>query len=300
MANTIVIDSTTIARMALETLYANTVMLPLVWKDFQDGFAKGQGDTVTIRKPATFTANTYNQSVGITKQNITEASTTLTLDTLLDVSAAVTTYEMTLQLVDFQRQVLSPMMEALAQGVDSTIITKMAAASWANTVTAAPFNASTYPNPTYDLIRAGRALDVAKVPMTNRQAVVDPYIYAQWKMDSLTLNAEKRADEGTALRDAEIGVIHGFDTFKSNNIAGSNSFKGWAFHPTAVAYASQPLELPKGAADAGSASYKGLTIRVVRDYDITYKSDVISIDILFGVKVLDTNRGVLINGNADS
>lgn len=300
MANTIVIDSTTIARQALRTLYANTVMLPLVWRDFQDGFAKGQGDTVTIRKPATFTANTYNQAVGITKQNITEASTSITLDTLLDVSAAVTTYEMTLQLVDFNEQVLNPMMEALAQGVDSAIIAKLAAASWANTVTLTNYNQSSNLHPTYDLLKAGRALDVAKVPQGDRYAVVDPYIYAAWKMDSLTLQAEQRADQGTALRDAEIGMIHNFDTFKSNNITGSNSFKGWAFHNTAVAYASQPLELPKGAADAGSATYKGLTVRVVRDYDITYKSDVISIDVLFGVKVLDTNRGVYLNGAADS
>ena len=39
---------------------------------------------------------------------------------------------------------------------------------------------------------------------------------------------------------------------------------------------------------------------MVQDYDITYKQDVISLDILCGVKTLDANRAVVLNGLADS
>ncbi|MCZ7538245.1 MAG: hypothetical protein M5T61_21455 [Acidimicrobiia bacterium] len=38
-------------------------------------------------------------------------------------------------------------------------------------------------------------------------------------------------------------------------------------------------------------------IRVVMDYDIDQKEDVVSMDVLIGVKTLDANRAVLIKGD---
>lgn len=296
MANTF-IKASKVAQLALATLYDSTIMLPLISHDYEQEFEAGYGDTVTVRKPAVFTANTYNPAVGIIKQDVTEASTTVVLDTILDTSVAATSLQKTTDIFNWQTQVLRPAMEAIAQGVDKAILAKMSAASWASTITLSAYNASTNPNPTYDLIRAGRNLTSQGVPLTDRQAVADEYITAAWRMDPLSHEADKRADEGTALRDAEIGRIHNFQTYETNGI---NNFKGFAFHPSAVAFVTAPLEIPEGAANAGRASYKGLTVRVVQDYDITYKTDILSIDVLFGVKVLDTNRGVLLNGLADS
>ncbi len=296
MANAFIKPSV-VAKLALETLYDTTVMLPLVWNDFSEDFVQGVGDTVTIRKPAVFTAKTYSQAVGIQAQDVTETSTTVTLDTLLDVSAKVTPYDMTLNITDFQRQVIRPALEAISQGVDALILSKMSAASWAQTIALAAYNASTNPHPTFDLIKAGRALTSLAVPLSDRQAVADEYIMAQWRMDDLAHRADARADGGEALRNAFAGRIHGFDTYETNAI---NNFTGYAFHPTAVALVSRPLALPRANVNAATASYKGLTVRVVYDYDITYKSDILSIDVLLGCKVLDTNRGVKLNGIADS
>jgi hypothetical protein len=50
MANT-TLTPAVIARQALATLYAQTVMLPLVHRDFEDTYQK-VGDTITVRKPA--------------------------------------------------------------------------------------------------------------------------------------------------------------------------------------------------------------------------------------------------------
>lgn len=299
MTNTFIKPSIIAAR-ALPTLYANSVMLPLVWKDFSSDFDGAVGDTVTIRKPATFTANTYNQAVGTVKQDATETSTTVTLDTLKDVTVPITSYDRTLNVDGVQERIIQPAMEAHAQAIDTAIIAAMAAASWGSTVTCLPFNASSYPHPTYDLLKARRALNLKNVGMTGRVAVVDPFIYAQWAQDELSNRANERADAGTALRDAELGFMHGFDTFESNNIVGSNSYKGWAYHPTAIAFVSKPLALMEGAPNMARKSYKGLTLRVNYDYDQQYKQDVLSIDILWGIKVLDTNRGCFLNGNADS
>lgn len=294
MTNTFIKPSV-IARQALMTLYANSVMLPLVYKDYSTEFNGNQGDTVTIRKPATFTAAEYDSSIGTVKQAITETSTSVKLDTIYDVTIPVPDLDATINLDDLQGKVLQPAMEAISQAIDTLILTLRDDVT--ASVTLSAYDASTNPHPLHDLVDARRALSTAKVPMTNRFAVVDPYIAAQWMRDDLANRADARGDAGTALRDGWLGRAFGFDNIESNNIA---DYVGVGFHPTAFAFVSRPLALPKGAASAGVVSYKGLSVRVIYDYDAQYKTDVISLDILCGVKTLDANRAVLLNGLADS
>ena len=64
MANTLLTPDV-IASQALATLYESTVMLPLVYTDVSADFTAAKvGDTVTIRKPATFTANEFTRGSG--------------------------------------------------------------------------------------------------------------------------------------------------------------------------------------------------------------------------------------------
>lgn len=70
-----------------------------------------------------------------------------------------------------------------------------------------------------------------------------------------------------------------------------------AFHKDAVTFVNRPLALPQGAAKAAVASADGLTVRVVFGYDMTYKRDTISFDILYGIKVLRSTLAVrLVDG----
>lgn len=59
-----------------------------------------------------------------------------------------------------------------------------------------------------------------------------------------------------------------------------------AFHKDAFAFVNRPLAIPQGAVKSAVASADGLSVRVIFDYDIDYKQDVISFDILYGVKEL--------------
>lgn len=69
-----------------------------------------------------------------------------------------------------------------------------------------------------------------------------------------------------------------------------------AFHKNAIAFVDRPLELPMGNARSSIQSYNGLSVRVVIDYDIKTKKDICSIDILYGVKVLDAKLAVRLVG----
>lgn len=65
---------------------------------------------------------------------------------------------------------------------------------------------------------------------------------------------------------------------------------GAAFHPRCFAFASVPLALPQGGIGA-SIQDRGLSIRAVWDYDRNLKSDVISLDVLVGAKMVDGRLG---------
>lgn len=59
-----------------------------------------------------------------------------------------------------------------------------------------------------------------------------------------------------------------------------------AFHKNAFGLVTVPLELPDGAAFKARQAANGLSVRVVKDYDIDADEDIIRIDILYGVKTL--------------
>lgn len=58
-----------------------------------------------------------------------------------------------------------------------------------------------------------------------------------------------------------------------------------AFHPSAFAFVTRPLAAPAGV-ESYVTSYNGITLRVVRGYDMKYKKDMLSMDVLYGYKTM--------------
>lgn len=56
------------------------------------------------------------------------------------------------------------------------------------------------------------------------------------------------------------------------------------FHKNAFAMVSVPLDMPDGAAFKARESHNGLSVRVVKDYDIDSDEDIIRLDILYGIQ----------------
>ena len=118
MANTFLTPDI-IAREALMVLRNNAVMANLVHRDYSDEFVAGVGDTITVRKPAKFTAKEYNGSIDV--QDATEGSVAVKMDKHLDVSFAVTSKQMTQDIKDFSEQLLVPAMQAFADKIDASM-----------------------------------------------------------------------------------------------------------------------------------------------------------------------------------
>lgn len=283
MANTFLTPDI-IAREALMVLRNNAVMANLVHRDFSTEFA-AVGDTITVRKPATFEAKEYTNS--ITLQDATEGGVSVKLDKHLDVSFAVTSKEMTLDIKDFSEQLLKPAMQAFADKIDAYLL------GLASGVT----NQVTY-NPATDNIRnkvvdARKYLTAAAAPLTDRRFVYGSDIEADLLKTDLFLAADKVGDEGTALREASLGRKLGLDFYTDQNVEDDSL----VFHKNAFALVTRSLELPQGAGKAAIVNYDGFGLRVVYGYDMDKKTDIVSVDMLCGVKILDKNLAAKVTVN---
>jgi hypothetical protein len=356
MANTLLTPSI-IAKEALMQLEANLVMAGLVHRDYSDEFVE-VGDTITVRKPAKFVAENFTGAISV--QDITEGSVAVKMDRFRDVSVAVTSKQLTLDIKDFSEQVVKPAMSSIAQAIDSDILAVgIAKAGKTASVSGTPVIG--------DIAGVGKQLDIAKAPRDNRRLVLPPEILYKYNtLDNFAKQCYKGDSE--ALKNAEIGKVYTCETFMSQNcpenqsttpgtvtaykVAGTagtkqftvsngsgasgtikegdqlivngylytctedvtlssgagtlkvdqkipetistavsaliiNKAHALGFHRNGLALVTRNLELPLGNDKAYIASANGIGVRVVMDYDSEHKKDIVSFDVIYGVKELD-------------
>lgn len=299
MANTFITPDQ-IAKQAMASLSETLVMKNLVHTDLSAEFTSAKiGNTVNIRKPAVFTSKKFDRKKGIEIQDANEGSIPVKLDQLEDVSFSVTDEDLALEIEDFDAQLLTPAMEAIAVGIDTSLLTLR------DKITQSVGLSEGFAFNTPEvLIKAGAVLDANLLPPSGRSAVVGPHTKADWVNTPLLKNAEKSGST-EALRRASIGNdLFGFSTYMTNNIkspeeggaVGTPTTEvGLAFHETAFAFASAPLPSSPGAV-SHVETYKGISLRVTMQHDITHKQTIVSVDVLYGYELLDEKRAVLLKG----
>jgi len=70
----------------------------------------------------------------------------------------------------------------------------------------------------------------------------------------------------------------------------------FGFHQNALALVVRPLALPQTGALSGIATYKNLSMRTVITYDGNKQGHLVTLDMLCGIAVLDTDLGVVMHG----
>lgn len=291
MANTFITPNV-IASRGIATLYNNTLLAALVSQDFNEEFNGKVGDTITIRKPATFQAATFNTTTRTTTwQEATEDSVDVKLDTIKHVPFHVTDEQMTLEISDFQTQLLTPAMEALAQGIDGSLAEKLVdvaeGAGGGGTVNMTD-DPATPDSANYVFRKARERLTRNKLPLLDRYAVLSPEATTVTLGDEIFLAADKSGSTD-ALRNAIIGRALGFETYETqvfgSGAGDAGQADGVAFHKSAVIAAIRPLNKPRGVAAENAAvkNYKGLSLRVIYSYDEEAKQDQVVVDMLYGL-----------------
>lgn len=234
MAN-ILLTPSIIANEALMVLENNMVFGAMVYKDFSSEFVK-KGDTITVRKPATFKVNEFTGS-GINVQDAKESGIAVKMDKHLDLSFAITTKDLSLNIKDFSQQFLVPAMQAYAQDIDERI---------AKLYVDIPYitgTAGVTPSTVSAITGVRKLMNDNKVPKAGRNLVLDTAADAKL----LELDAFNRVDaSGTsaALVEAQLGRKFGFDCYMDQNIVEHSNGE----------FTATPTITLSAAVDAGATS----------------------------------------------
>ena len=220
MGNTLLTPNI-VANEALLVLMSNLTMAGLVHRDYADEFHQ-VGDTINVRKPAKFVAQNFTGQTDV--QDITEGSVAVKMDRFRDVTVAVTSKQLSLDIKDFSKQVIEPALRAIAEAVDVDLIAVgIEQALGSASVSGTPVLA--------DIAGVGKVLDVAKAPRANRNLVLPPTILYKYNtLDNFAKQCYKGDSE--ALKESEIGRVYTCDTYMSQNCPENQS----ATPGTATAY----------------------------------------------------------------
>jgi len=208
MPNTL-LTPTIIARECLAHLVNNMVFGNLVYRDTEKYFGKTPkvGESITIRKPIKFTVA---DGATLSNQDVTEKSTSITIDQRKHVAFEFTSQELTMKVEDFSERYLKGAMIQLANAVDSAL------AGLYIDVPMLAGTPGTTPATFAALTALGKLLDKNSVPKDGRNLVLGPD--AHWSLADAFKGFYHEAITKEVLRDATLGRYAGFDVFMDQNI----------------------------------------------------------------------------------
>ncbi|MGK5728176.1 P22 phage major capsid protein family protein [Streptomyces sp. URMC 124] len=279
MANAF-LKAETIAATALGLLDRELILSNLVTTNAGYDFGGAKNDTVTIRIPARLTAREYawrnNRSTDIVLDDVAEDSLTVQLNRDIYSAVGVTDEELSLDIRDFGTQILEPQVKAVAKAIDSGVASMITGATYATTIagkTDKVFEA---------FVDARAALNKEEVPNESRTLLIGSDVEtALLKSGRLTDVSQSGSD--SALRDATIGRLAGFNLVTSNAIGAKEAY---AFVPSAFVLATRAPAIPGGVAFGASQSYNGLAMRWIKDYDAAKLRDRSVVNIYAGFNTM--------------
>jgi len=207
MANTfLTVDR--IAQRALPILSDSIVFPQLATLDYSATFAQ-EGDTIQVKRPSVFIADEFSGTINL--QDINPFPVLVKMDKIADVSVTVTSKEMTLDLDDFETDVLRPAMVAISEKInaDGLDLYKF--------VGAYVGASGTTPDGLDDFANAAKELDDNKAPFTERFGIWDTASTAKFRQLDSLVEVDK-SGTNTALRTGAIGNVYGIDNYMSQAV----------------------------------------------------------------------------------
>ncbi len=275
--------STTISQLAVELL-ARSIVLPQTVSRVPGQDYSGSGGQTLVRVPQRLTANQQEtRGAPIEYDEIDELSVPVALSHWYS-AVKVSDEELTLDVVDFGRQVLAPMIAAIAEAGEDRL------AGVINGVSpSASFATTEDPEDTKAvIIEAREELMGNNVPAGARYLAVSPSVASRlFKVEEFV-----RVDASgspSALRDAVIGAIYGLTVVESNALAPDTAA---VYHSSAFVHATLAPAIPDGAASASASTVQGIALRTLRDFDPGVLSDIVAVSTFGGAALVDADRVV--------
>jgi len=204
------------AMEGLAILEENMVMSRLVHRDFSPIVAE-YGDVVNTRRPGTFQSKRKTDTDNITLQDASATNVRVPLDQHFYTSFTIKDGEASKSFQDLIEIYLLPGMQSIARSVDRALLGRVHQFLPNAVGRLGGLHSS---NAKDVLLEAREIMNINKAYPNGRNLVLGPQAETQMLKNDLFISAEKRGDQGTALRDASLGRVLGFDTFMDQNTPG--------------------------------------------------------------------------------
>lgn len=327
-----------VAQSALAVLADQSQLAGIVNREFSKNLIPGSGATVTVKRPAMVDpARVYtegNRAAGdaITYSSIVEPWTSVKVTDQVYNAVPLNDFDATFTFTDLERQVVAPMAESVAAGINEILAaafnsvpagltaadkaakgklvgtdgkaydtisalkaagTEFAAFGAKVSVKAGALTAGTNAD-VLPVIRAARQLFRQRgVPNQGRYLVVGSGWEAALMSQDILTTVNTAGDAGAQLRQAIIGNLYGFTVVADSAL---EPYAAFAFQKDGITLATALTAAPRGAAYSDTKSAQGFAVRYIHDYDVDHLTDRAVVDCFVGAQVLDAQRIVRLTG----
>ena len=202
------------ANESLAILEENMVMANLVHRDFSPLVAS-YGDVVNTRRPSEFSTKRKAQADSVVSQNAQSTNVQVPLNQHVYVTFTIKDEEASLAFKDLVEYYMQPAAMQMARSVDR-ILCSQAVRFKANAAGRLAEMSSS--NAKDWVLDAREKMNVNKAYPNGRNLVVSPQAETELLKTELFIKANERGDGGTALEEARLGRILGFDTYMDQNV----------------------------------------------------------------------------------
>jgi hypothetical protein len=202
------------ANESLAILEENMVMANLVHRDFSPMVA-GYGDVVNTRRPTEFTIRRKSQSDSVENQDAVSTNVQVPLNQHVYVTFTIKDEEASLSFKELISYYMQPAALEMASAVDRILLGQVHQFLTNGTGKLAGMTSSTAKD---YILEAREKMNVNKAYPYGRNLVVSPQAETSLLATELFIAANQRGDGGTALEEARLGRILGFDTYMDQNV----------------------------------------------------------------------------------
>jgi len=302
------------ARESLLLLQASNVVANLVHRDFEDEVAQA-GDVVHTRTPQMFTANSLTNNTQMTIQDPKAEDLTVTLNKHQHIAFGITSRDQDTSIKNLIEEFMEPAVIPMAEKIDTDLLNNTDGLGSGTTVVDSNAG-SAGPVVLGDFATVLKQFMVHKVPTTatggvsRLNMVMSPDHYHEALQISEVIQANTAGVNPPAIRTGYINTVFGLNLYVDQNVPQATdgavptpalTDQSIAFHRNALTFVSRPLEAVGGEFGVRSATVTkdGIGLRVMMSYQHTYSRWLVSVDLLYGYKVLNNNMIVRLSDAGD-
>jgi hypothetical protein len=204
------------ANEGLAILEENMVMANLVHRDFESTIANF-GDVVNTRRPGEFHIRRKKDGTTLAKEDAVATNVRVPSINGFTKPSRSRTAKSTLSMQDLVGVYLKPAMQSIARGVDRALLGRVHAYLGTTATRVGRLSNLNSTNSKDYLLEAREILNKNKAYPENRKLVLAPGSETALLKNDMFLKANERGDGGSALENARLGKIFGFDTYMDQN-----------------------------------------------------------------------------------